>query len=186
MTDTLLWQKLKDGDQTAYSVIYQNHIDYLLKYGFKITQDEATIEDAVHDLFVELWKNRSTVGNTDNIRAYLTVSLRRKIIKTLQKVQKTNSNRSPEDYDFQVDLAIDEVITKSEKDKESALRLKKAMDQLGDRQKEALYLKYYSQMSNEQISEAMNITNQSVRNLIYRSLEQLKRIFMWIWIIIFF
>ncbi|MBT8218352.1 MAG: sigma-70 family RNA polymerase sigma factor [Bacteroidia bacterium] len=184
MTDLLLWQQLKSGNKNALAAIYDAHAPYLLRYGYKITQQEIIIEDAIHDLFVELWKNREGAGNTDNIRAYLTVALRRKIIKTLQKSQKTAVNITPDEYDFDVEVAVDEVIIRTEKNKEYADRLNVALNKLGPRQKEALYLKYYSQMSNEEISEAMGITNQSVRNLIHRSLEQMKKIFMWL--LIFF
>jgi len=110
MTDTQLWQQFKDGQQSAYAAIYKGHADYLLRYCYRITSDELIIEDAIHDLFVEMWKNRSTIGSTDNIRAYLTVALRRKIIKTLQKNQKTQSDKTPEELNFQTELAIDEVI----------------------------------------------------------------------------
>jgi len=186
MTDTILWQQLKSGQQSAYEAIYRGHADYLLNYGYKISSDEVIVEDAIHDLFVEIWKNRETIGPTDNIRAYLTVSLRRKIIRALQKRQKTSSDKTPEETDFSAELAIDEVIIASERSEEWGRKLKAAMDQLSNRQREVLYMKYYSQMNNEDISEALGINNQSVRNLVHRSLEQLKKLFFWLVLILFF
>ena len=58
------------------------------------------------------------------------------------------------------------------------------MNKLSDRQREVLYMKYYSQMNNEEISEALGINNQSVRNLTHRSIEQLKKLFAWILLIL--
>lgn len=186
MTDTELWQQFKDGQQSAYAAIYKGHADYLLRYCYRITSDELIIEDAIHDLFVEMWKNRSTIGLTDNIRAYLTVALRRKIIKTIQKKQKTESDKTPEELNFQTELAIDEIIIATERSAEWAQKLQSAMNQLSDRQREVLYMKYYSQMNNEEISEALGINNQSVRNLTHRSIEQLKKLFIWAILILFF
>jgi len=186
MTDTLIWQQLKSGQQSAYEAIYRGHADYLLHYGYKITSSEEIVEDAIHDLFVEIWKNRETIGSTDNIRAYLTVSLRRKIIKSLQKRQKTTSDKTPEEVNFAAELAIDEVIIAAERSEEWGRKLKNAMSKLSDRQREVLYMKYYSQMSNEDISEALEINNQSVRNLVHRSLEQLKKLFFWLMLLLFF
>ena len=184
MTDTQLWQQFKHGQHSAYAAIYKGQADYLLRYCYRITSDELIIEDAIHDLFVELWKNRSTIGDTDNIRAYLTVALRRKIIKILQKKQKTESDKTPEELNFQTELAIDEVIIATERSAEWAKKLQSAMNKLSDRQREVLYMKYYSQMNNEENSEALGINNQSVRNLTHRSIEQLKKLFAWIILIL--
>jgi len=186
MTDSQLWQQLQSGEQSAYAAIYKGHADYLLRYSYRITSDELAIEDAIHDLFVEIWKNRETIGSTDNIRAYLTVALRRKIVRTLQKKQKTESDKVPEEIHFNAELAIDEIIIATERSEEWSLKLEKAMSLLSDRQREVLYMKYYSQMNNEEISEALGINNQSVRNLVHRSLEQLKKLFLWIFLILFF
>lgn len=186
MTDLDIWQQLKSGQQSAFEAIYKGHADYLINYGHKISSSGEVVEDAIHDLFVEIWKNRATIGDTDNIRAYLTVALRRKIIKMLQKHQKTTSDKAPEDVDFSPELAIDEIIIASERSAEWTAKLKAAMGQLSNRQREVLYMKYYSQMSNEEISDALEINNQSVRNLVHRSLEQLKKMFFWLILIIFF
>ena len=186
MTDTQLWQQFKDGQQSAYAAIYTGHADYLLRYSYRVTSDELIIEDAIHDLFVEMWKNRSTIGATDNIRAYLTVALRRKIIKAIQKKQKTESDKTPEELNFQTELAIDEVIIATERSEEWAHKLKSAMGKLSDRQREVLYMKYYSQMNNDEISEALGINNQSVRNLTHRSIEQLKKLFVWLVLLLIF
>jgi len=186
MTDILLWQQLKSGQQSAYEAIYRGHADYLIHYGYRITSSEEIVEDAVHDLFVEIWKNRQTIGSTDNIRAYLTVSLRRKVIKALQKIQKTTIDKTPEEVDFSAELAIDEVIIASEQSAEWGAKLKSAMSKLSNRQREVLYMKYYSQMSNYEISEALEINNQSVRNLLHRSLEKLKQLFFWMILLLFF
>ncbi len=47
------------------------------------------------------------------------------------------------------------------------------MEILSNRQKEAVFLKYYNQMSYEDICDIMNINYQSVRNLISTALKKL-------------
>lgn len=184
MIDAQIWQNYKQGDRSAYETIYKEHADYLLHYGYKISSNGELVEDAVHDLFVELWKNRATIGQTDNIRAYLTVSLRRKVIRAVQRKQKTSADIKIEDVPFEADLAIDEIIAASEENSHRSQQLTSAMAQLSNRQREVLYMKYYAQMNNEEISDALKINNQSVRNLVYRSIEQLKKFFLWsLWLI---
>jgi len=118
VTDQQLWQQFKEGQQSAYAAIYKGHADYLLRYCYRITSDDLIIQDAIHDLFVEMWNNRTTIGNTDNIRAYLTVALRRNVIKPIQKHQKTQSAKPPSALNFQTESAIHEVIIATEKSTE--------------------------------------------------------------------
>ena len=81
--DSILWQKLKTGDKWALEQIYAAHAAVLLKYGRRFSADGQLVEDCVQDLFIELWKNREGLGDTDSIRKYLLVSLRRKVIRAL-------------------------------------------------------------------------------------------------------
>lgn len=173
-TDPEIWASLKTGQQSALESIYNTHIDYLLQYGTRFTRDELLVEDCVQDLFVDLWRNRNGLGMTNSIRAYLLVALRRSIIKKVQKKIKYDSGKTPDEYDFKADLAIDEMIIAAELSEEQLGRLQKAMNELSKRQKEVLYLKYYQEMPYEEICEIMEIGYQSVRNLVATAIRTLR------------
>ncbi|RYF73519.1 MAG: sigma-70 family RNA polymerase sigma factor, partial [Cytophagaceae bacterium] len=53
--------------------------------------------------------------------------------------------------------------------------LTRALDRLPRRQREAVYLKFYQNMGNEEISKLMDINIQSVYNLIFGALGNLKK-----------
>lgn len=173
-TDLEIWSSLKAGQQNALESIYNTHIDYLLQYGTRFTRDELLVEDCVHDLFVDLWKNRAGLGMTNSIRAYLLVALRRSIIKKVQKKLKHDAGKTPDDYDFQAELAIDEMIIAAELSEAQLQRLQKSMDNLSKRQREVLYLKYYQEVPYEEICEIMDIGYQSVRNLVATAIRTLR------------
>ncbi len=174
-TDQQLWGQLKEGDQLALEKIYTTHIDYLLQYGNRFSHDSLLVEDCVHDLFVDLWRNRSGLSMTNSIRAYLLVSLRRSIIKKVQKKQKHLTGNEPEEYQFSADLAIEDIIVNAELSEENAQKLQKAFDELSKRQREVLYLKYYQEVPYEEISELMDISYQSVRNLVSNALRAMRK-----------
>jgi RNA polymerase sigma factor (sigma-70 family) len=175
MNDHQLWQRLKDGNEDALERIYREHIDALLKYGCQFSRDSNLIEDCVHDLFVELWRNRSGLGDTDSIRPYLLVALRRKIIKQVKRLQKTQNERDTEEINFIATPAIDEAIIGREISQEQATKIKQAMTNLSRRQREALYLKYYEGLSYDEICEALGINYQSVRNLVFAGIKALRK-----------
>ena len=174
-TDQEIWSDLKEGKQSALESIYNKHIDYLLQYGAKFSRDTLLVEDCVHDLFFDLWRNRSGLSMTNSIRAYLLVALRRSIIKRSQKRQKQFSDKEPEEFNFKAELAIDEVIIQGEISAEQAAQLNQAIQDLSSRQREVLYLKYFQEVPYEEIAEIMDIGYQSVRNLVSSAIKALRK-----------
>ena len=82
-SDTFLWNDFVNGNQDAFRIIYNNHVQSLFRYGCHFTYDEALVKDCIHDVFIELAKYRAGLGNTNNIKLYLFKSLKRKIIKSM-------------------------------------------------------------------------------------------------------
>ncbi|MCK9638478.1 MAG: sigma-70 family RNA polymerase sigma factor [Prolixibacteraceae bacterium] len=176
ISDTLLWNKFIHGDEDAFRLIYKSHVQTLFKYGCNFTHDEALIKDCIQDIFVDLMKYRLTIGSTNNIRLYLFKSLKRKIIRSLHKSEiyrHLESDKIP----FQYALSNEDEIIEDENTRNRTRHLELAMSTLSPRQKEAIYLKYVSNLSYEEISSLMKMNYQSARNLIFRGLEKLRESF---------
>ena len=61
-----LWQNFLQGDKEALSGIFLNVHDDLFRYGFKLSGNENLVKDAIQDLFLKLWKNRSNLKPVEN------------------------------------------------------------------------------------------------------------------------
>ncbi len=81
----LLWDDFVAGNDVAYKTIYNTHLQSLYKFGLHFTRNEDLIQDCVHDLFIDLHRYRSRLKKTNNIKLYLFISLKRKIIRALGK-----------------------------------------------------------------------------------------------------
>ena len=68
---------------------------------------------------------------------------------------------------------------------EQSAKLKVAFEHLSKRQKEAVYLKYYSGLDYEDIGEVMDINYQSTRNLIFNALKSLRKQMLLLFILFF-
>src|ERR1044072_6476462 len=88
MEDHLLWNSFRGGDEQALATIFDRYIKRLHNYGLKILNDRDLVKAAVQDLFIELWKNHSNLGETNSIKFYLYKSLRRKLIRI--KIKESN------------------------------------------------------------------------------------------------
>jgi len=186
MSDKLLWNQLKAGKRQALESIYRNNFAHLYNYGKKLSRDESLIEDCIQDLFVELWEKRDRLGDTDSIKPYLLVSIRRKIINTANKLQKTISDKEPTDESFEAELSIDSLLVEDEKKRENQHKLREAMLKLSHRQREVIYLKYQQNMDYKDIADSMNINYQSVRNLVSKAISQLSKHIGFIGVLILF
>lgn len=175
ISDKELWDELRRGDKQALRRIYDQEVDYLVNYGMKVFGDLIKVQDAIHDLFVDLWQKREGLGETTSIRKYLAVSLRRRVIAYTKKTSRIQSTENMESHDFRLDLSVEELIVNSEISEEQLLRVKIALEQLSPRQKEAIYLKYYQGMEYEQISEIMGVSYQSLRNLISSGVKRMRK-----------
>lgn len=173
--DTLLWQKLKSGDKNALEVIFRNEADALCKYGRRFTPDKDLIADCLQDLFVELWRTKETIGSTDNIRKYLFVSFRRRLIKDLNKENKTKSLDPDTDLKEEITFSVENTWIENEDTIQKSEALTSAISKLSSRQQEILYLKFYNDMDYDQITEIMHLNYQSARNLVTRALESLRK-----------
>ena len=69
--DELLKLRFKAGSIDALQRIYQKYRDYLLTLAMAMSNDGATAEDIVHDVFVSLTQSRSKFQLRGNLRAYL-------------------------------------------------------------------------------------------------------------------
>jgi RNA polymerase sigma factor (sigma-70 family) len=172
--DSILWSQLKAGDKNALEQIYRDHAAALIKYGRKFSADGQLVEDCLQDLFIELWKNREGLGNTDAIRKYLLVSLRRKIIRALGHSR--IAGQEPEEHHFTAVFDIESQLEMEEWDNERRKQLQKALESLSKRQQEVLYLKYFMEMDYAQIGEIMELNYQSARNLAHRALEAIRNL----------
>jgi len=172
-SDTLLWNDFIKGNENAFRLIYNSHVQSLFKYGCNFTHDEALIKDCIHDVFIDLSKYRSGLGVTNNIRLYLYKSLKRKIISSLSKGG-IFGTIDPENLPFHYSISVEDELIDHEFEQQRYQQLDNAMLTLSPRQKEAIYLKFVSDLSYEELSKVMKLNYQSARNLVFKGLEKLR------------
>ncbi len=176
LTEKQLWLNFKNGDKKALSVIYSSTIQNLLNYGQKFSPDKEVVADLIQDLFVELWNQREKLSFTTSIRYYLLKSLRYKIIRYHNRQKNfVVKNGISDNYNFELvfsheDKLISDVLVAEQKEK-----LIQALAQLTKRQKEAIYLRYYNNLSYPEISALMQLSEQAAYNLISKALKVLQK-----------
>ncbi len=176
--DIELWKAFKKGDENAFSFIYRTHIKALYQYGHKISPDTRVIEDSIQDLFVDLWKSRENLSDTDSIKFYLFRILRRKISRNLlysdrsEPLEESQSGLMP--HSIPGTESYENELIENESRGQQTRQLSHALSQLPSRQKEVVNLRYFHGFSHSRIAELMGISLQSVHNLLQKSMKSLR------------
>lgn len=171
-----LWLCFKDGDLKAFSSIYETYVGILFNYGMHIIRDDHLVKDAIQELFTDLWRNRSNLSPTTSIKYYLLRSLRRKIhLASKEKSLFINISEN-NSTDFQID-PLETYLTNHKFKEEQLNKLRLAIHNLPERQNEVIRLYFFEGFDFEEISGILEINEQSVRNLLHRSIQKLKQSF---------
>ena len=169
-----LWRAFKTGDELAFSQIYQRHIKILYRYGHKISSDSKVVEDAIQDLFADIWNGRSNLTDPDSVKYYLMRILRRKISRHLEYPNKTEQLDEINTDQLSNTESIENQIMRTEGDDLMARKVQNAILHLSLRQQEAINLRYFHELSHAQIAEIMEISLQSVHNTLQKAMKGLR------------
>lgn len=174
--EVTLWNQFRRDDETSFARLYQCYVQLLYNYCTQFTVDRALIKDCIHDLFVELWQHRHTLGDTTSVRYYLMASIKRKLVRHLNALQKnTSSEEIPLEYHHLYTNSTESAVIAQEEYVQNSTSLNTALEKLPRRQREAIFLKFYVNMTNEEISTFMKINIQSVYNLVFGALNNMKK-----------
>lgn len=168
-----LWNQLKGGDKASLGGLYDLFADDLYAYGTRFASDKSRIMDAIHDLFLDLYKYRKNLAETENVKYYLLRSLKNKLVKenqskviSLQDYKLSEANNSTSSHE--------EEIVQREHLQVQGGRLAHAMSKLSDIQKQGLFLRFNQESTYEEISTIMGISVESSRTSIYRAIKSLR------------
>ena len=181
-----LWKDMISGNKKSFEDLYNQYFQALINYGFRITKNENLIEDAVQELFISIWNNRTNLSEVNEVKFYLFRSLKNRILRQLEKDIFDKS----EDVDVYLDLLIS--ISEEQKKIDSEQlntnldTLQRAIAHLPLRQQEVINLKYFHDFTLDEIAKLMNVNKQSVSNLLFRSYAILRKLFKNLSILIFF
>jgi RNA polymerase sigma factor (sigma-70 family) len=173
MDEGSMWLSFQAGDKLAFSCLYDAYFKQLYRYGLKISADANLVKDCIQELFMKLWRTKENLGQPVSTKGYLFESLRRTILKELaQKHYKVQANL-PEDYHFEVCPPHEFRLIDLQISEERMQQLELALQKLTRRQRDAIHLKFYGQLSYEEIADIMELNVRSVYNLISKALETL-------------
>ncbi len=173
--ETSLWKQLISGDEEAFSLLFEKYYGLLLNYGKTLLGTSDLAKDCVQDVFVDIWTYRHSLNQDVVIKAYLLSSVRKRIARQYEREHIFLKSKELDSVNFLFDFSIEDKIIENETIDSKVITLNKHINELPPRQKEALYLRYNQGLSVTQVSEILDMNYQSTKNLLHRSILQLRK-----------
>jgi len=163
------------GDDKAYSAIYELYSKDLYAFGLSLHAKTELIEDAIHDIFVDIYTHRQNLAKVDNLKFYFIAAFRNRLFFLIKKESHTfeiTENDIPEcEEKNSQDLWIEK-----EETAEKETLVKRLLSELNSNQREAIYLRFVEGLSCDEIAQLKNINYQSAKNIVHRAILKLKTV----------
>lgn len=169
--DVALWQSVRKGNDLAFSNLYQRFSNLLFNYGMHFCYNRELVKDCIQELFTNIWNRRETLSEIDSVKHYLFKSFRNLLIQHINRKRKffAELNETDEHTDF--DLSIEDELLEQDFRKENEKKVSNGLTKISKRQREILILKFFNDLSYNEIASIMSITPASAHNLISKALQ---------------
>ena len=154
----------KKGNKEAYSELFGSVYNDLYKIAMSKVHNDADAKDAIQNAFFTAFKNINSLCYNKNFKAWISRILKNKCYALLRKRKETTA--SLEDYpssDFNTDNVNDIV------------DFHNMLERLNKTEKEVIKLKYEDGLSIKEISNILNINENTVKTHLSRGKQKLSR-----------
>jgi RNA polymerase sigma factor (sigma-70 family) len=172
--EVVIWNRFREGDDQAFAELFETYSDILFRYGLKFIDNEEDVKDCIQELFIKLYDNRKSLLSVENVKLYLLKSLKNRIIDHIRKENNRAHTLPLDDLQFSANYYFD---PEEETDQDQGIMEKfdSVLKQLTNRQKEILYLHYQMGLSYQDICLLLDINYQSVKNLMFRTVDKIRK-----------
>ncbi|HEV2482150.1 MAG TPA: sigma-70 family RNA polymerase sigma factor [Puia sp.] len=169
--EKLLLASLKTGDRRAFDEIYRLYSRELFLRAYQKTGEREVSEDILQDVFTALWVKRAEIEVRGSLRGYLQGMLDHKVVDHYRQVcmYLKHLDGLIQQFDRPGASPLEQL---NYKEQEHAFQLSVAG--LSERMRAIFQLSRYEQLSSEEISRRLHLSNQTVRNQISKALKILR------------
>jgi len=168
-----LVSRAKEGDASAFEKLYHHYVVPIFRYIFFRVQSQKDAEDLTQTVFLKTWKALPNFQRRANpFSSWLYKIAKNTIIDYYKKKKEVILDKPIEDLKLIKDGKFSslEIIEQ----KERAKIIHQAIMQLSEEQQEVITLKFIEGLSNKEIAQLMQKSEEAIRALQYRGLKALR------------
>jgi RNA polymerase sigma-70 factor (sigma-E family) len=154
----------------AVTALYEEHALGMIRLAHIMLGDRQSAEDVVQEAFCGLYRRWSHLADPGSAVHYVRSAVLNQCRSVLRRRATSQAPRQAASNPESVRSAESAVLTREERDE-----IMRAVRQLPPRQREALVLRFYLDLSAEETATTMGISPSSVRSATHRALASLGR-----------
>lgn len=171
LSDPELTALLRAGDEAAFKAVYQKYWDKLLAIAGRRLRSTDEAEDAVQDIFLNLWKRRERFELKVNFEHYFAVAVKFEVINRLAKRSREQERdhafaQDPQEHQAPLHIGFDlELLEK---------QLEATISSLPPKCQLIFRMSRKPDFTNKKIAEQLDISEKAVEKHVTRALKLLK------------
>lgn len=167
--DAALALRVAAGDRDAYAALVRRHLPRVLAVTRRMLGNEALAEETAQEALLRLW---AYAASYDPAKARLTTWLTRITANLcLDRLRKRNEESWPENFDVAMPASQEREFMEGQ----VSMRVDEALRTLPERQRLALILCHYEELSMAEAAGVMETTAEAVESLLSRARRSLRR-----------
>jgi RNA polymerase sigma factor (sigma-70 family) len=173
MTDdaTLLHRFAEDRDEPAFAELVQRHVNFVYACALRRVGGDAQLaEDVTQHVFIILTRQAAALAHRDTLQGWLHTTVRN-VSARLRRTEQRRHRREQEAH------LMSELASDSARDADwQRLRpvLDDALDALDERDREAIFLRFFEDRSFAAVGAQLRLTENAVRMRVERALQKLQ------------
>lgn len=168
-SDTELTVLLKQGDEVAYTEIYNRYSRKLMAMGYNYAKDSTLAEEIVQEVFIQLWEKRRNV-EINTLSAYLATAIKFSVFRVIQR--KRRQEAIAQEHYVKEEVVYDD-------ERIYAKFLEEYVNGITEElPKKCRLVFHYSRnlhMSNKEISEELNIAEKTVEAHLTKAIKNVRK-----------
>ncbi|WP_048810217.1 RNA polymerase sigma factor [Candidatus Methylacidiphilum infernorum] len=178
-TDSMLMELTAKGDDEAYSLLVQRHYQAIFGAAVKMLKDRYLAEEITQKVFLQAYRAAGRYEPRAKLRTWLYTILRRLVFNQFRKKEIQSSplvTEKGEDRDITTYQSTTSPLDHLMK-QEQMEWIEKSIDGLPPRQRMAVILKSYEDLSYEEIARILGVSVPATKSLLFRARETLREAF---------
>jgi RNA polymerase sigma-70 factor (ECF subfamily) len=170
-TDQELTVLLKKDDRTAFAEIYERYWALLLRHALGMLHQQDEAKDVIQDVFQMLWEKRAILEIHTSLSAFLYVAVRNRVLKQFRH------GKVAESYLATLQSLMETGIASTDQHievKELTKQIEAGLNKLPKKMREVFELSRLHQYSYRQISEELDLSDNTVKRQISNALKILR------------
>lgn len=169
------FKALKEGDETAFGMIFKSHYNGLCNYAFSFLLDRDEAEEIVQAAFINIWEKKENINIESSLKSYLYRAVRNSCLNALKhaRIKKKHADETAFTADRSHESVSQAVISE-----ELDQKIGDAMMALPEQCRLIFKMSRFEELKYAEIADQLNISVKTVENQIGKALkimrEQLK------------